>query len=195
MFGTQRLAHGSRPFARLSETLSVPRQVPAHALYGGMPLARMTDPFEALTSFQQALLDGEIDLRAGELDPNLFLHVDHPAGVIRLTYVRLDGQSVTAMAIMVGTGPMHGLPCFQAGVGVPVAYRGKGYAKSVLAAAIAELKHGLSRNKIGSFYVEAIVSVDNEPSKRVAEATISETPVAVIDEQSGLPALQYVRKI
>jgi hypothetical protein len=99
------------------------------------------------------------------------------------------------MAIMVGTEPMHGLPCFQADVAVPLTYRGKGYAKSVLAAAIAELKHGLSRNKISSFYIEAIVSIDNEPSKRVAEATISATPVAVTDEQSGLPALQYVRKI
>jgi predicted GNAT family acetyltransferase len=135
-------------------------------------------------------------LRAGELDPDLFLHVDHPTdGVTRLTYVRLDRQSVTAMAILAETEPMHGLPCFQAGVAVPVAYRGKGYAKGVLTAAIAELKHGLSRNKIGSFYVEAIVSIDNEPSKRVAEATISATPVAVTDKPSGLPALQYVRKI
>ncbi len=158
-------------------------------------MARMTDPFEALTSFQQALLDGEINLQAGEVDPDLFLHVDHPTGVTRFTYVRLDRQSVTAMAIMAGTKLMHGLPCFQAGVAVPVAYRGKGYAKSILAAAIAELKHGLSRNKISSFYVEAIVSIDNEPSKRVAEATISATPVAVTDEQSGLPALQFVRKI
>jgi len=71
----------------------------------------------------------------------------------------------------------------------------KGHAKSVVAAAIAELRHGLSRNKISSFHVEAIVSTDNEPSKRVAEATISATLVAVTDEGSGLPALQYVRKI
>jgi hypothetical protein len=158
-------------------------------------LARMTDPFDALTSFQQALLDGEITLQAGELDPHLFLHVDHPTGVPRFSYVRIDGQSVTALAIMVATEPMHGLPCFQVGVAVPEAYRGKGRAKSVVAAAIAELMHGLSRNKISSFYVEAIVSIDNEPSKRVAESTISATPVAVTDEVSGLPALHYVRKI
>lgn len=155
----------------------------------------MTDPFDALTSFQQALLDGEISLRAGELDPDLFLHVDYPTGVPRFTYVRLDRQSVAALAIMVPTEPMHGLPCFQAGVAVPEAHRGKGHAKSVVAAAIAELGHGLSRNKISSFYVEAIVSIDNEPSKRVAELTISATPVAVTDEVSGLPALHYVRKI
>ena len=155
----------------------------------------MTDPFDALTSFQQALLDGEVSLQAGELDPDLFLHVDHPAGVPRFTYVRLDRQTVTALAIMVTTEPMNGLPCFQAGVAVPEAYRRKGHAKSVVAAAIAELRHGLSRNKISSFYVEAIVSIDNEPSKRVAESAISATPVAVTDVFSGLPALHYVRKI
>ena len=73
------------------------------------------DPFEALTSFQQALLDGETNLQAGELDPDLFLHADYPTGVTRLTYVRLDRQSVTAMAIMVGTEPMHGLPLLPGG--------------------------------------------------------------------------------
>jgi hypothetical protein len=57
------------------------------------------------------------------------------------------------------------------------------------------LKHGLSRNNVSSFYVEAIVSIDNEPSKQVAESTISATPVAVTDNVSGLPALHYVRKI
>jgi hypothetical protein len=156
----------------------------------------MTDPSDALTSFQQALLDDEIDnLRAGELDPNIFLHVDHPTGAPRFTYVRLDDQSVTALAIMTPTEPMNDLPCFQAGVAVPEAHRGKGYAKSVLASAIAELRHGLPRNKIPAFYIEAIVSIDNEPSKRVAESTISTTPVAVTDQLSGLPALQYVRKI
>lgn len=155
----------------------------------------ITDPFEALTSFQQAFANGEINLQAGELDPNIFLHLDRPAGTTRLTYVRLDHQSVTAMAILVGTEPMHGLPCFQAGVAVPVPYRNRGYAKSVLSAAMAELKHGLSRNKIDSFYVEAIVGIDNEASKRVAAATISPTSVAVIDQYSGLPALQYVRRM
>jgi hypothetical protein len=73
--------------------------------------------------------------------------------------------------------------------------RSKGYAKSILAAAIAELKNGLSRNKIPSFYIEAVVSIDNEPSKRVAEALIASTPTAITDEVSGLPALHYVRKI
>jgi hypothetical protein len=156
----------------------------------------MTDPYEGLTSFQQALLNGEISLRSGEVHPDLYLHVDYPnPNVPRFTYVRLDGQMVTALAMITPAEPMDGLRCFQAGVAVPEAHRGKGHAKSIVAAAIAELKHGLARNGIRSFYVKAIVSIDNEPSKRVARSTICEAPSGITDSVSGLPALHYVRKI
>jgi hypothetical protein len=159
-------------------------------------MARMTDPTVALVSFQQALLDGEIRLQPGELDPNIFVYADMLApDVSRITYVRFDGRTVTAFVNVISVGRMDGLPCFQLGVAVPVQYRNKGYAKSILASAIAELKNGLSRNKIPSFYVEGIVGVDNEPSKRASAATISSSPTAIIDEVSGLPALHYVRKI
>jgi GNAT superfamily N-acetyltransferase len=156
----------------------------------------MTDPMDALVSFQQALLDGEIQLRPGELDPHLFMYADRPTpDVMRITYVRLDGRTVKAFVNVISAGHIEGLPCFQLGVAVPEKYRNKGYAKSLLAAAIAEMKNGFSRTQIPSFYVEGIVSVDNEPSKRASAATISSTPAAVTDKDTGLPALQYLRRI
>jgi hypothetical protein len=155
----------------------------------------MADPMVALVSFQQALNDGEIRLRPGELDRDIFVFADSAAGVARFSYVRLDGRTVKAFVNAVPAGLIEGLPCFQLGVAVPVKYRNKGYAKSTLASAIAELKNGLTRNKIPSFYVEGIVSVDNEPSKRASAATISSTPTPVTDKDSGLPALQYLRKL
>lgn len=158
-------------------------------------MARMTDPTDALVSFQKALLDGEINLRPGELDRDLFVYADVAAGVPRITYVRLDGKTVKSFVNAIRTEPVEGLPCFQLGVAVPEQYRNKGYAKSTLASAIAEMKNGLARNKISSFYVEGIVSVDNEPSKRASAATISPNPTPVTDEGSGLPALQYLRKV
>jgi hypothetical protein len=89
-------------------------------------------PLRRPTSFQQALLDGEISLQAGEPDPELFLHVDYPReDVPRFTYVRLVGRSVTALAMLIPVEPMHGLRCFQAAVAVPEAYRGKGHAKAL----------------------------------------------------------------
>jgi hypothetical protein len=152
----------------------------------------MTDPFDALQSFQQALVDGEIDLQRGTIDPELFLHVDHPNGQPRFTYVRLERQTVTAMVNFAISDPIKGVRCFQ--IAVPEAYRSQGRAKSAVGAAIVELQHGLARNKISTFYVEA-VGINNEPSKRVAAATISTTAAEVTDQFSGLPALHYVRMI
>jgi hypothetical protein len=158
-------------------------------------LAKMTDPSDALTSFQQALRDGLIEVHAGTIDPELYVHLDHPNGTPRFTYGRHKGDVITALVVLAMCEPIDGVPCFQIGYAVPEDYRSQGRAKSIVDAAIAELKHGLGRNKIDSFYVEAIVGVDNEASKRVATTTISTTPVAVTDKYSGLPALQYLRKV
>lgn len=158
-------------------------------------LTRMTDPSDALISFQQALVDGEVQLQRGQIDPDLFVHLDHPHGQPRFTYVRLERQTVTALVILVISDPIDSVPCFQIGYAVPESYRSQGRAKNAVDAAIVELKHGLSRNKISTFYVEAIVGTNNEVSKHVAAATISNSPVEVTDQVSGLPALHYVRKI
>lgn len=63
---------------------------------GGSSDEIMTDPSNALQSFQQGLLHGEIQLQPGVLDRNIYLYVDHPNGSRRLTYVRLEGTTVTA---------------------------------------------------------------------------------------------------
>jgi hypothetical protein len=58
---------------------------------------QMTDPSDARDSFQQALIDGEIHLERGQNDHELFVHLDHPNGQPRFTYVRLERQTVTAL--------------------------------------------------------------------------------------------------
>ncbi len=156
----------------------------------------MTDPHDALISFQEALLAGEIDLSRGAVDRDLYVHKDGPApGEHRLSYVRLEGLTVTAFANFVRSPPINGQLCFQIGYAVPKAYRGRGLAKDIASAAITELQIGLGRNGIQTFHIEAVVGVENAASKRVAEQVISATGVAITDEQSGEPALQYVRKV
>lgn len=157
----------------------------------------MTDPSNSLQSFQQLLLlhgRRKMQLRRGVLDQNLFLHVDSPLGDRRLTYVRLKGKIVTALVMFALSEPIKGATCFGIGYAVPEAYRNQGRAKEVISASISELQHGLGQ-KLPRFYVEAIVGADNKSSQRVAEQVISNTPIAVTDKLSGLPAFQYVRKI
>jgi hypothetical protein len=155
----------------------------------------MTDPSNALQSFQQAVLRGEMQLQRGALDPDLYLYVDNPNGETRFTYVRLEGSTVTALVSFALCDPIEGTPCFGIGYAVPEAYRNQGRAKEAISAGISEMQHGFGRHGRSVFYVEAIVGADNKSSQRVAEQVISDTPVAVTDQLSGLPAFQYVRRI
>ena len=159
------------------------------------PMAQMTDPLAALTSFQAALDDGKIFLQPADIDPNVFVHLDQPNGVTRFTYARLDRHTVVALAMLVQVPSLDGLPCFQLGYAVPERYRAQGRATSIVIAAIAELERGLIRHGVQAFYIESVVGRDNEPSICVASATVLTSPVSITDEFSGLPALHYVRKV
>lgn len=155
-----------------------------------------TDPSTALALFQQGLAAGHIPLQRAALDRTVFFCVDQtPSGSTRFTYMNLDGPTISAFVSFITAGNIDGVPCFQVGYAVPEAYRGRGHAKSLIAAGIAELKNGLSRSMPGAtFYVEAVVGADNEASQHVAAATLSASGDPVTDEVSGLPAFHYLRK-
>lgn len=156
----------------------------------------MIDPTDGMVSFQQALLDGEIDVEPGSVDPTVAVYMDRPEGQMRLTYVRLSpSKTVEAMAIFTPVEPIEGLPTFQVGYAVPPEYRGKGFAKAIVEAGIAELRKGLGRNGMKTFWVEAVTSTDNFASQRVAKAVLSEFGKPTTDMHSGTAALQYARKV
>jgi RimJ/RimL family protein N-acetyltransferase len=119
---------------------------------------------------------------------------DEMDGTTRFTFVRLEGKTVTAFVVVAQDGAIEGKPCFAIGYAVPEAYRNQGRAKEIVRAALAEMQ-GAFRRLYPEFYVVAIVGADNKFSQRVAEQTISNTPVTMTDKISGLPALKYVRKI
>src|SRR5882762_3658505 len=153
----------------------------------------MTDPSNALQSFQQLFLTGKIRLEAGRLDTKLYSYINKMDGTTRFTLVRLEGKTVTAFVVFAQDGTIEGKPCFAIGYAVPEAYRNQGRAKEIVRAALAEMQ-GAFRRLYPEFYVVAIVGADNKFSQRVAEQVISDTPVAVTDQVSGLPAFQYVRR-
>lgn len=155
----------------------------------------MTDPSDAMKSFQAALSNGQLRLQQCDLDGDLFVHLDHPNDKPRFTYVRLLDSAVTAFVMLVLADPIDGIPCFQIGYAVPEPCRRRGFARSAVSAAIDELKNGLARAGITTFFVEAVVGTDNSASQRVAVSTISGAPNGITDGVSGLPALQYLRKI
>lgn len=155
----------------------------------------MTDPTDALKSFQSEFERKSLKLHRGELDANLWVHVDHPNGEPRFTYATNDGKTITALAIFVPSDPVNGEHCFNIGYAVPEEYRRQGRATALVKAAIAEMQNGLSRSGILTFHVEAIVGKENGPSRRVAEETISSSPTEIADSVSGEPAFHYITDV
>ena len=149
----------------------------------------MTDPSTAMLSFQKALLARRLRLEKGRVTLSVHFHMDQAAGKGRFTYVQLDGQTVVAFATFVQNCYFNDRPNFAAGYAVPEAYRNQGRAKSIFRAGIAELQNGFRGHP--PFYVEAVVSVSNRASLKVAEAVLGGKPEALNDELSGEPALRY----
>ena len=149
----------------------------------------MTDPSTAMLSFQKALLARRLRLEKGRVTLSVHFHMDQATGKGRFTYVQLDGQTVVAFATFVQNGYFNDRPNFAAGYAVPEAYRNQGRAKSIFRAGIAELQNGFRGHP--PFYVEAVVSVSNRASLKVAEAVLGGKPEALNDELSGEPALRY----
>jgi hypothetical protein len=155
----------------------------------------MTDPSNALQSFQEELLLGTILLRRTKLDPNLWVYRDNVAGASRISYARLEGNTVTALVMFTPEKPIKGIPCAGIGYATPEAYRNQGRAKEIIMAAIADMQYGLGLQGLSAFYVEAIIGADSMASRRVAEQLISDAPEAMTDGLSGLPAFRYIRLI
>lgn len=156
----------------------------------------LTDPLNALLSFQRALQNRAVKPIQGELDPSILVYVDQPNGELRLTYVRLEGQRVAALVNFTDAEPIEpGVRCFGIGYAVHEKYRGQGRSKSLVEASISELSHGLARNGISEFHIEAVVGADNVASQHVAAATISPDSSPGTDTYSGVPIFQYVRKV
>ena len=155
----------------------------------------MTDPHDGLVSLQEALTHGSVSMGRGEIDPDLRVLVDNPAGELRLTYARVSEGVVTAFAVLVRADPHEGLPAFGIGWAVPSALRGQRRAQDVVHSAIRELRNGLGRNGVPTFWVEAVVDAGNAASRGVAERVVSPEGKEVTDALSGLPAVQYLRKV
>ena len=109
--------------------------------------------------------------------------------------MRLEGETVTAFVEFVPCEPINGNRCWNVGYAVPDEYRSQGRAKEIMIAAVSDLREASDRLGLRVFYVEAIVGIENKPSQRVAEQTISDRPETVTDQVSGLPAFRYVQRI
>lgn len=158
----------------------------------------MTDMMPALQSYQAALSADEFDPPPSRAftDDRLHLFTDIANGKMRLTYSRVDDDGiVTAFLSVLLVEPLDGMICVAVGYAVPEQFRGQGRATEILSAVVKELSHGFHQGGHKGIAIEAVISVDNAASIAVARKVLSETPKEIKDSVSGLPALQFVRKI
>jgi hypothetical protein len=152
----------------------------------------MVDPHDALVSYQQAFTEGMISPAPGSLHRDLVVLMDDATGMRRITYALVEAGVVKATVFYFVMEPLHGVPCFHAGYAVAVPFRGQGLATSILAKSLEEMQHGFKRH-MNKFYIEAVVGVDNEASKRIAKRAFPDPPAEIVDAYSGERALRFLR--
>lgn len=152
-------------------------------------MATPADPLAALQRLQRDL--HRLTLQRSQIDPDLLFLLDQPGGLTRITFMRLQGRTVTAMAMFFATGASEDSLTFHAFFAVPEALRNQGRAKDILSAALRQIEHGFPGVNVKIIRVELIVDAQNLAAQKVAAATISLHPTDGIDEVTGQPALRY----
>ncbi|THJ45096.1 GNAT family N-acetyltransferase [Aeromonas veronii] len=154
----------------------------------------MTDPHNALVSFQAAISSGSIHPHPCPRHEGLFLYVDGPCARPRTTFAMIDHQhTVKALVTGVCDRYVDAIPGFNLGYAVAEPFRRQGVATDILLKAIGEMQFLAAKAHQDQLYVLAVVGVDNLASQAVASRCICESPVLTTDGLSGLPAFLYQR--
>lgn len=154
----------------------------------------MTNPLDGLQSLQEALDQG-LRLNVCKRHPELQMIFDQPNGCQRLTYALIEAGVIKSYSTMILVQPLHGIPCFNIGYATSSDFQGNGLATEMVEKSIDELKIGFQDHQITRFYIEAVISVDNIASVKVANKVISDKPSHIIDEISGEKAFYYTRLV
>lgn len=156
---------------------------------------RVINPTDTLSKLQEALDGGWVELRPGDVHADIGMWIGEPGGATRLTYARVSGRSVEAVAVFAHNGYIDGIPCFQAGYAVIDSMRRKGVATDVVSKGIEEMRKGFGRQGAKKFYVEAVVDLANAASNRLAKRLLSDAPETIVDAFSGESAHRYLKLI
>ena len=152
----------------------------------------MVDLAATLTQFNAAL--GNAYIKPSPCSAHRNLYVLFEDDIERITYARIIGNQAQALVAFLQVEPYEKKPCLNIGYAVAEPYRGKGIATEVIKESLEELRTFLSEVKIKDYYIEAVISVHNEASNRLAQKIISDQRRQIVCNQSGEDAYQYFRR-
>lgn len=150
---------------------------------------------DALTGFNAALKTGAIEVRPTRTDPKIFVHADTPDGTPRLSYVRMKGSHATAIAVIVVTEPLDGLPAIHIGCAVREDQRGKGIGRHVLSVALEDFRTNMAPKGMTDYWIESLVEADNAASAAMTARVLGIEPEEVTDDETGEPSLRFLKRI
>lgn len=151
---------------------------------------------DTLVGFDEALRAKQIKTARMPGNEKIHIHQDMPAPMTpRITYARLKGAHVTAVAVITFGDPVEGVRCFHIGYAVREDQRGNGLAKELVAAALEDFAGNMHKNGLDEFWFEASVDRDNLASAAVAKAVLNIEPEDRIDDTDGTPIWHYLKHV
>jgi GNAT superfamily N-acetyltransferase len=155
----------------------------------------MTDPNNALVSFQDAYKRRLIALQRSRFNRDIFEHADDALGVPRITHARFASGIPIGIVIYCPVQPVGGIPCFAIGYAVDEKSRGQGIGTQLVKDSIEVVRQGFQSAGINDFYLEAIIGAQNGASNQIARKLISASPKSITEKHSNEPAYQYMCRI
>lgn len=152
----------------------------------------MADPIHALTGLQRALNDG-VPLGLIDLDSEYKTRFDESDAGKRYVFAKVVNGEVQALAIFGLDEPINGIECYSVGYAVSEVHRRRGLASEAFNRGVEQLEIVLRFNGTKSFYVEAVIDMQNLPSIRCAEKLFSSSGIPVVERETGTKALQFLK--
>lgn len=150
---------------------------------------------DALMGLNAALKAAEIKVQPTKTDPKVFLHADAPEGTPRLSYVRMKGAHATAIAVIVVTEPLDGLPVIHIGCAVREDQRGKRLGSHVLTVALEDFRISMAAKGLTEYWIESLVEADNVASVAMTTKVLEIVPEEATDDGTGEPSLRFLKRI
>lgn len=129
----------------------------------------------SLKHLTTAIKNNEIKLQQGNLFDDVYVHLDHPEGNVRFTYIifsTTEQNKPIAKLSCIMRGAHENAPLWDVDWAVDPSYQGKKWGLTVAYKASEEFKNGMKGKYPNGFWLEAIVDDNNEASKIIASRII-----------------------
>lgn len=124
-----------------------------------------------LKNISDAIDNDLIELEQGRLFDDIYCHFDNPNGTVRVSYVMFSPSvqnEVIARCAIILDRHFNEVGVWTIDWAVRTEYRGQGFGRTIATKAIQEFTNGMKAHMSNGIYLEAIVSVTNISSNKIA---------------------------